>query len=393
MEGMDAPTPRELLIAWHADRGRPRREGCGSAATVASWARRAEWPLAEAPPAALAAYGDVAAAAAAMETAAAAAAGARLVTLLDPDYPPALAAIEQAPPVLALRGELPRPPAVAIVGSRLGDSYGREVAARFAHDLAAAGLAIVSGLARGIDAAAHAGALTAPAGVTVAVLGCGLGLDYPRAHTALAAAVARRGALVSEFPCAAPPRRWHFPVRNRVIAALAGATLVVQATPRSGSLITAQHARRLGRLVFAVPGPVFEPLSWGPHALLRSGARLATHPQDLLDVLIPGGAGDGAEPGAQPDAQEPPWRGRAADGGPAGDPGEPVAAAVLAALSRRGARSAEQVAARAGISAGAALAALFELELADRVERLQGMSYRLAKSGATLLPVRHTNDG
>jgi DNA processing protein len=362
----DQPPPREVLIALQVDHGLPRQELYRLTAEVARRAR--ESPAAALPdvlPAAARARLPVpawsspegAAAAAAAEIAAAAAVGARLVTLVDPAYPPALAALELAPPVLAVRGELPPGPAVAIVGSRLGDAYGREVAARFARDLAAAGVTVVSGLARGIDAAAHEGALAIPSGLTVAVLGCGMGIEYPRGHGRLAEAIAGRGALVSEFPCGAAPRRWHFPVRNRIIAALAGVTLVIQATPRSGSLATARHARRLQRPVFAVPGPVFEPLSWGPHALLRSGALLAGHPQDILDVL---------------DAPPPQEAADCAD--------SPLAAAVLATLHRRGARTAAQVAARAGIGAEAALSALLELELDGLIERLPGMSYRLARA-------------
>jgi DNA processing protein len=370
----DPPTPRELLIALHADRRLGRRELCRLAGEVAGWARaqlaagrqpaltsgRAEWPApAWSTP-------DGAMRAAAATDAAAAALGARVVTLLDPEYPASLAAIALPPPVLIVRGQLPPGPAVAIVGSRLGDVYGREVARRFARYLAAAGVTIVSGLARGIDAAAHDGALAAPAGCTLAVLGCGMGVDYPRGHAHLAATIAARGALVSEFPCGAGPRDWHFPVRNRTIAALAAITLVVQATPRSGSLTTARHARDLGRPVFAVPGPVFEPLSWGPHSLLCRGALLAGHPEDVLAALA-------ACRGDAPTSVE----GRLAAGAA---PSTALAAAVLGTLRLRAARTAEQVAARAGAPPDAVLQTLLELEVAGRVERLPGMAYRLAKA-------------
>jgi DNA processing protein len=229
---------------------------------------------------------------AAEEMAIAADLGARLVTRLDADYPAALADLAEPPAVLTVRGRLPAGrPAVAVVGSRLGDSYGCEVARRFAQHLAGAGIVVVSGLARGIDVAAHEGALAA-AGITVAVVGCGVGIDYPRGHARLAAAIAERGAVVSELTCFAPPRREHFPRRGRLIAALAAMTLVVQATPRSGALVTADHARRLRRPVWAIPGAVFDPLSWGPHDLLRSGrARLAAHPEELLDSLAAGATG------------------------------------------------------------------------------------------------------
>jgi DNA processing protein len=216
---------------------------------------------------------------------------ARTVTLFDAGYPRALAALPQAPPVLTVRGDLallaalPELPSVAIVGSRRADLYGREVAARFARYLAAAGVVVISGFARGIDAAAHEGALAAWRGRTVAVLGCGMDVDYPRGHGWLATAIAGQGAVVSEFRAGEAPRSWHFPRRNRTIAALAGVTLVVQATPRSGALVTACHARGLGRPICAVPGPVFAPLSSGPHALVRDGAVLVSHPEDVLEVL------------------------------------------------------------------------------------------------------------
>jgi DNA processing protein len=368
----DLPTPRELLIALHADQ-RLTRQGLGDlAGVVVAWARRQ--PAASAMPGLLArlvqtgARGESAAAAqpawstpggaiaaAAAETAAAAAFGARMITLLDPEYPETLAGMELPPPVLAVRGGLPPGPAVAIVGSRRADGYGLEAAAHFARCLAAAGVVVVSGMAHGIDAAAHQGALTMPLGRTVAVLGCGVGFDYPRGHARLADAIAARGALVSEFPCDARPRPWRFPVRNRTIAGLAAVTLVVQATPRSGSLDTARHASSLGRQVYAVPGPVFAKLSWGPHSLLRSGALLAGHPEDILDALS---AWTATRPCARAAAGVHP---------------------VLAALRPRAARSAEQVAASTGLEPGTVLAALLELETAGKVERLRGSAWRLAK--------------
>jgi DNA processing protein len=371
----DLPTPRELLIALHADQRLTRQELGDLAVEVTGWARgrpaAAEMPAPLARLARKGSQGESAAAtrpawstpsgataAAAAQIAAGAACGARVITLLDPEYPEILAGMALPPPVLAIRGRLPPGPAVAIVGSRRADGYGLEVAAHFARCLAAAGVVVVSGMAHGIDAAAHQGALAMPQGRTVAVLGCGVGFDYPRGHTRLADAIAARGALVSEFPCDARPQPWHFPVRNRTIAGLAAVTLVVQATPRSGALDTARHASRLGRPVYAVPGPVFAPLSWGPHSLLRSGARLASHPQDILDVLFAGAAG-AAEAETRPDA---------AGGHP-----------VLAALRPRAAHSAEQVAASTGLEPGTVLAALLELEIAGRVERLRGSAWRLAK--------------
>src|SRR6185295_1776970 len=206
---------------------------------------------------------ETAAAAARRETAEAERLGGRIVTLEDAAYPSSLRQLSPPPPVLYLRGEMPAGPAVAIVGSRRPDAYGQEAAELFARTLAGAGVTIVSGFARGIDAAAHRGALAVPGGRTVAVLGCGLGVDYPRGHLRLAGEIAAAGALVTEFPCSAIPRAWHFPLRNRSIAALTAGTLVVQAALRSGSLITAHHALDLGRDVWAVPGRIFDESSLG----------------------------------------------------------------------------------------------------------------------------------
>ena len=228
---------------------------------------------------------------AARESEAAERLGARFLVVGDPDYPAGLSHLTLPPPVLCVCGELPSGPAVAIVGSRRTDAYGQEVAELFARSLAAAGVTIVSGFARGIDAAAHRGALAAEGGRTVAVLGCGLGVDYPVGHERLGREIAARGALVSEFPCHLSPRRWHFPVRNRVLAALAAGTLVVQAAPRSGSLLTARWAVDLGREVWAIPGRIFDERSLGPNALIRDGAPLVQHPREILEALLPAAAG------------------------------------------------------------------------------------------------------
>ncbi len=334
----DHPTARDLLIALHVDRRLPLAHKRRLAASIVrrTAASGAAGPNPQLPPAAVALLAPLLPLAAA-EEAAAATLGARLVTVADADFPPVLAHLAQAtqatqtaassdgqhteraiglaPPwVLTVRGALPSLPAVAIVGSRQADLYGRETARRFAQQLAGAGIAVVSGLARGIDAAAHAGALAAGGGVTVAVLGCGLGVDYPRDHAQLAAAISRRGAVVSEFTCDTPPRRWQFNRRGRTLAALCALTLVVQATPRSGALVTAAHARSLGRLVCAIPGPVGTPLSWGPNWLLQQGsAWLVSDPGDVLDLLT--GIADGPLPRrARPRAQAREPRARCGEG-------------------------------------------------------------------------------
>ncbi|HVT60900.1 MAG TPA: DNA-processing protein DprA [Thermoanaerobaculia bacterium] len=304
--------------------------------------------------------------------------GARIVTLLDLSYPPALADLDLAPPVLALRGELPPGPAVAIVGSRLADAYGREVAEDFARALAAAGVTVVSGFAQGIDAAAHRGALTAAGGTTVAVLGCGVGVSYPSGHSRLADAIAERGALVSEFPCGTRPRAGYFPIRNRTIAALAVGTLVVQAARRSGSLSTARHARDLGRDLYAVPGNIFSRRSVGPHSLLRHGALLVDHPDVLLERLRQLGLRDPPDrpPGGPTRIRE--ARPQAAGGldGPGGA-GElaGLPARVLAALPPGSTLAPEQIVRQLRSSLDRVLAALLELELEGRLERLPGALY------------------
>ncbi len=213
--------------------------------------------------------------------------GARIITLADAEYPQPLLDLELPPPVLYLKGEIPPQPAISIIGSRKATEYGRDAAAFFAHSLAEAEVCIVSGFARGIDAAAHRGALTTSSGHTIAVLGCGLGVLYPRGHSDLGEQIAQRGAFLSEFPCGRPPKPMNFPIRNRVIAALGSGTLVVQATPRSGSLITAHHALELGREVYAVPGRIFDDGACGPHDLIRDGATLVQHPREILEYLSP----------------------------------------------------------------------------------------------------------
>ena len=178
-------------------------------------------------------------------------------------YPPLLAELHDPPDRLYLRGgpaSVLAEPSVAVVGARSCSSYGAQVAREISRELAAAGVVVVSGLARGIDGEAHRGALAA-GGRTVAVLGCGIDRDYPRAHAHLAGRVAESGAVVSEYPPGVEPSPWRFPARNRIVAGLARATIVVEARERSGALITADFALELGREVFAVPGEITSALS------------------------------------------------------------------------------------------------------------------------------------
>jgi DNA processing protein len=224
-----------------------------------------------------------AAAAIADQAAAAAACQARLVTLDDPEYPALLRHVALPPPFLFVRGTLAEDDgiATAIVGSRRPTAYGLRIAERLGADLAARGVTIVSGLARGIDTAAHRGALGA-GGRTLAVLGSGLDVLYPPENRRLAAEVAASGAVISQFPMGTPPLPAHFPIRNRVIAGLGLGTVVVEAADKSGALITARFAGELGREVYAVPGNISSPVSEGANHLLRDGATLVRTWEDVV---------------------------------------------------------------------------------------------------------------
>ena len=216
--------------------------------------------------------------------------GAQVIGAHDPEMPPRLRAIPDAPAVLFLRGDprLLAAPQIAVVGSRRATPAGARVARRLAGALAARGIVITSGLAQGIDAAAHRGALDA-GGRTVAVLGSSLDRVYPAGHRSLAERIAGQGALVSEFPFGSAPMPWNFPWRNRIISGLSLGVLVVEAAERSGSLVTARLAADQGREVFAVPGSVLNPLAAGCHRLLRDGAKLVERVEDVLEEL-PAGA-------------------------------------------------------------------------------------------------------
>lgn len=215
-------------------------------------------------------------------------AGAVAITRRDARYPPRLAEIYDPPPVLYVRGELdpPERPSVAIVGTRGATGYGRMAAEHLAGGLARAGVTVVSGLAIGIDAAAHRGALSG-GGRTIAVLGNGLDRVYPSQHARLAAQIAEAGALVTEFPLGTKPDAMNFPRRNRIISGLTSGTLVVEAGAKSGALITASFALEQGREVFAVPGSIFSPVSQGTNRLIRDGATPVTSPEDVLAELQP----------------------------------------------------------------------------------------------------------
>ena len=211
-----------------------------------------------------------------------------LVALGDDDYPAMLAEIPGPPKQLYVLGDIDalHLPALAIVGSRNPTQGGVRNAHDFARHLAGQGFTIVSGMAQGIDAAAHEGALDG-GGKTVAFLGTGIDRVYPAVNRDLAHRIARQGALVSEYPLGAPPERWHFPERNRLISGLGLGTLVVEAARRSGSLITARLAGEQGREIFALPGSIHNPLSRGCHELIRQGAKLVETAGDILAELRP----------------------------------------------------------------------------------------------------------
>ncbi len=215
--------------------------------------------------------------------------GHHLLTLADPHYPRALYALADPPPILYAHGRLDvlNRPMLAIVGARHATADGERNAHAFARHLALQGWCVVSGLASGIDGAAHAGALDAgeAGGGTLAVLGTGIDRVYPPAHHALAHRIATHGLLLSEFPLGTPGLPFHFPQRNRIVAALSQGVLVVEAAARSGSLITARLAGELGREVFAIPGSIHSPLSRGCHALIRQGAKLVESGQDIVEEL------------------------------------------------------------------------------------------------------------
>src|SRR2546426_4667653 len=211
--------------------------------------------------------------------------GITILDILDPAYPPLLREIFDPPIVLYLRGKKwdPDLPQLAVVGTRRPTGYGLNCAERLAQDLAARGIAVTSGLARGLDAAAHRGALRG--GVTYAVFGSGLDFVYPKENRKLADLVVDNGAIISEFPLGTPPSPQNFPIRNRIIAGMSLGVTVVEAAEYSGSLITVRFGLEFGREIFAVPGNITSPQSFGPHALIRQGAKLVASWQDIVEEL------------------------------------------------------------------------------------------------------------
>jgi DNA processing protein len=273
--------------------------------------------------------------------------GIRLVPWSDAAYPAVLSAIVDPPPVLWVRGNLAAlsGPAVAVVGSRAASPYGLIVAERLAAELAARGVVVVSGLARGVDAAAHRGALAAN-GSTLAVLGSGADVIYPAEHESLAGAIEAHGAVVSELPPGTPPQKRFFPLRNRLMSGLSRAVLVVEAGEKSGSLITARCALEQGREVLAVPGNVLSGRNRGGHALLRDGAKIVESSDDILEELGVSASGRPGAPGPED--------------------------AVLRSLPAGESCDLDAISERTGLRSARLLPRLFELEMQGLVRRVGG---------------------
>jgi DNA processing protein len=289
--------------------------------------------------------------------------GVQILDILHPQYPPLLREIFNPPIVLYMRGKRwnAAEPQVAIVGTRRPTGYGLNCAERLAEDLAKRGLVITSGLARGIDAAAHRGALRA--GATIAVFGSGLDFIYPKENRKLCGYVEENGAVVSEFPLGTPPSPENFPIRNRIIAGMTLGVMVVEAAEYSGSLITARLALDSNREVFAIPGNITSPNSFGPHVLIRQGAKLASNWQDVIEelphpireqILLP----LLAETPARPDPKL-----------------EGVEKKVWDLLSAQDAVAIDMLLARLPGSASEVYSALLNLESVELIRQLPGMKY------------------
>jgi DNA processing protein len=299
--------------------------------------------------------------------------GNHILTLADAAYPQALLTMPDPPPLLYAKGRLDllQTRAVAVVGSRHATPQGIEDARRFSRAFSDAGLAVVSGLATGIDAAAHRGAMLGSAG-TLAVVGTGLDLVYPASNRELAHDIAREGALLSEWPLRTPPRAANFPQRNRLIAGLSGGVLIVEAAMRSGSLITARLANEMGRDVFAIPGSIHAPLSRGCHRMIKQGAKLVETPEEVLEEFGYVRARAPRKRGV-PKPADAAW---ASARLPAAShlPADADAARVLNALGHAPA-TLEILAARTDLDGAALQSALLRLELAGHVAALPGGRY------------------
>ena len=297
--------------------------------------------------------------------------GARFVAIGEPDYPPLLRAMELPPPLVAVKGDarLFAPPAVAVVGARNASAAGTRMARLLAAGLGQAGYTIVSGLARGIDTAAHEASLATG---TIAVLAGGLDRPYPPENVALAERIAAQGVLISEMPFGWEPRARDFPRRNRLIAGLGLGLVVVEAARRSGSLISARLAGEIGRLVFAVPGSPLDPRAAGPNGLIREGATLVTEARDVIEMLAPLAGGDARMPA--PGVEE------ETDFAAVPPPAEGERAIVLEALGPAPVQS-DELLRHTGLHPAQLAIVLLELDLAGRLERHAGGAVSLILAG------------
>ncbi|MBW7849763.1 MAG: DNA-protecting protein DprA [Rhodospirillales bacterium] len=289
--------------------------------------------------------------------------GARLLARVEPSYPQALAVLPDAPPLISVRGQasLLNRPAIAVVGARNASANGRRLSRDLAAALGTAGLVVVSGMARGIDTAAHEGAMATG---TVCVLAGGVDVVYPPENGPLYGAALERGALVAEMPVGTTPQASHFPRRNRVISGMAMGVVVVEATLRSGSLITARLALDQGREVFAVPGSPLDPRSSGPNNLIRQGATLVEGADDILGVLGPMLIRPLSEPSSQPFAPAP-------QGGTDESEVEKALALVVEALGPSPV-AVDEIIRQCQLSPSVMSMVLLELELAGRLDRHPG---------------------
>jgi len=299
--------------------------------------------------------------------------GVTIVTSRDPLYPPRLLATDDHPAYLYVKGSLDGGDVcVAVVGSRAASTYGKYTTERLCRELALRGVTVVSGLARGIDSAAHRGAL-AGRGRTIAVLGCGLDVVYPPENEGLYGEIERQGALISEFPLGTPPNAPNFPARNRIISGISLGVVVVEASQKSGSLITARIALEQGREVFAVPGSIDSAGSRGANQLIKQGAKLIENVDDILEEILP--QVDRERKPARPAPR--PQQAEGSDAGEGPSPGIALTEAekaICRALSQKPAHI-DRIITATGLPAREVLGALLNLELRGLIEQKPGKTY------------------
>jgi len=297
--------------------------------------------------------------------------GAGFVCWTDSRYPRLLQEIADPPPALFYRGdpELFTKPSVAVVGARAASNYGIRAAEHIGTGLARAGWVVISGLALGIDSSAHRGALSGP-GTTIAVLGCGCDVVYPRQNTRLYDTIVRQGLVVSEYPCGTSPEPFRFPARNRIISGLALGVVVIEAAKRSGSLITARLALEQNREVFAVPGSIDSPKSDGTHRLIQQGAKLVRNAEDILEEFghldggVPPRSEDGIEKGGTEELHE--------------------GLLLIFRNLEDYPRSIEEIIAASGVEPSRVIASLAELEIMGLAQSLPGPAYQRSLQGTKL---------